>query len=64
VRVASLRQRLWEVLDINLRDQRQAWVLESDGKYVQLRPSPGAIGPEAIGSHQTLMDLARARAKI
>ncbi|HTZ58123.1 MAG TPA: polyphosphate kinase 1 [Acidobacteriaceae bacterium] len=62
VRAAHLRQRLWEILDILLRDQRQAWLLESDGKYVQLRPNPGAIGPEANGTHQTLMDLARARA--
>jgi polyphosphate kinase len=59
-----LRQRLWEVLDICLRDRRQAWVLESDGKYVQLQPHPGAIGPEAAGTHQTLMDLAFARAKV
>jgi polyphosphate kinase len=59
-----LKQRLWEVLDICLRDRRQAWVLESNGKYVQLHPDPGAIGPEAAGTHQTLMDLAFARANV
>jgi polyphosphate kinase len=59
-----LKQRLWEVLDICLRDRRQAWVLESDGKYVQLHPDAGAIGPEAAGTHQTLMDLAFARANV
>jgi polyphosphate kinase len=64
VLAAGPKQRLWEILDICLRDQRQAWVLESDGKYVQLRPTPGAIGPEANGTHQTLMDLALARAKV
>ena len=57
------KQRLWEILDICLRDQREAWVLESDGTYVQLRAASGAIGPEANGTHQTLMDLALARAK-
>ncbi len=64
VRADGLKQRLWEILDVCLRDQRQAWVLESDGKYVQLRPGPGAIGPEANGTHKTLMELALARAKV
>ena len=64
VRADGLKQRLWEILDVCLRDQRQAWVLESDGKYVQLRPGAGAIGPEANGTHKTLMELALARAKV
>jgi polyphosphate kinase len=64
VRAEGLKQRLWEILDIYLRDQRQAWVLEPDGKYVQLRPGAGAIGPEANGTHKTLMDLALTRAKV
>ncbi len=64
VRGEGLKQRLWEILDVCLRDQRQAWVLESDGKYVQLRPGAGAIGPEANGTHKTLMELALARAKV
>ena len=58
------KQRLWEILDICLRDQREAWVLQPDGKYVQLHPEPEAIGPEAVGTHKTLMDLALARAKV
>jgi polyphosphate kinase len=64
VRAGALKQRLWEILDVCLRDQRQAWVLESDGKYVQLRSTPDATGPEANGTHKTLMDLALARAKV
>jgi hypothetical protein len=48
----------------SLRDQREAWVLERVGKYVQLRPATGAFGPVANGTHQTLMDLALARAKL
>jgi polyphosphate kinase len=58
------KQRLWEILDICLRDQRQAWVLGSDGKYVQLHPEEGATGPEGVGTHQTLMELALARADV
>ena len=60
---AGPKERLWEILFVCLHDQREAWVLEPDGKYVQLRPEPGATGPEAAGTHQTLMDLALARAK-
>jgi polyphosphate kinase len=52
------KQRLWEILDICLRDQRQAWVLGSDGKYVQLHPREGNSGPEGVGTHQTLVSLA------
>lgn len=58
------KQRLWEVLDICLRDRRQAWVLGSDTKYTQLHPEKGASGPEGVGTHQALMDLALERADI
>jgi len=58
------KQRLWEILYICLRDKREAWVLEPDGRYEQLRAEEGATGPEVRGTHQTLMDLARARADI
>src|ERR1700761_1333852 len=64
VRAEGLKTRLWEVLDVCLRDQREAWVLESDGKYIQLRATPDAIGPEANGTHKTLMDLALTRSKV
>ena len=56
------RERLWEILDINLRDKRQAWVLGPDGAYTRLQPDEGVGGPEGIGTHQTLMDLALERA--
>jgi polyphosphate kinase len=64
VRADHLRPQLWEILDIQLRDQRQAWVLESDGNYVQLHPTDKTVGPESVGSHTTLMNLALARAKV
>ena len=57
------KERLWEVLDINLRDGRQAWILQPDGTYSQSRPVDGSKGPEGVGTHQTLMDLTRDRAR-
>jgi polyphosphate kinase len=65
------KQKLWEVLDICLRDQREAWVLGENGMYSQLQP-PGATDgdgtngntndrPELAGTHATLMELARRR---
>src|SRR5271166_4557426 len=56
------KARLWEILDICLRDQRQAWILGNDGTYSQLPPDGDSKGPEGIGTHQTLMDLTRSRA--
>lgn len=53
---AQARERLWEVLDVCLRDRRQAWTLGEDGAYSRLNPQ-GDSGPEAVGTHQTLMDL-------
>jgi polyphosphate kinase len=61
VQAAPLRARLWEILDVMLRDQRQAWDMRPDGSYVQRKPTEGATGPEAVGSQQTLMDLTRQR---
>ena len=57
----SLKARLWEVLDTNLRDRRQAWVMKSDGRFELMQPVDGG-GPETVGTHQVLMDLARTRA--
>jgi polyphosphate kinase len=53
------KEKLWEILDIYLRDRRQAWVLGEDGTYSQLRPNDGAEGPEALGTHAALMAVAR-----
>jgi polyphosphate kinase len=61
VESAPLRARLWEILDIMLRDHRQAWDMRPDGSYVQRKPAEGATGPEAVGTQQTLMDLTRRR---
>jgi polyphosphate kinase len=56
------KRRLWEILDICLRDRRQAWILDSAGKYSLLQPEEHSNGPESIGTHETLMELTRDRA--
>jgi polyphosphate kinase len=63
------REKLWEILDILLRDRRQAWLMDRDGGYAPLRAEPGEAGaaevatdgPEALGTHRVLMDLTRRR---
>lgn len=57
----ELRARLWEILEICLQDERQAWVMQPDGGDVQLVPGPGAAGPAALGTHAWMIDLARRR---
>ncbi len=56
------RERLWEILDMCLRDGRQAWTLESDGTYSQLQPGGDPEGPETLGVQQMLMNITRVRA--
>ena len=60
-RVAAVRERLWEILEMMRNDQRQAWDMKADGSYVLRTPPAGATGQEAIGTHQTLMNLTRQR---
>src|SRR5262245_62664877 len=57
------KQRLWEILDICLRDHRQAWLLQSDGSYTQLRPDGAGEASAAVGTHATLMELTRHRSR-
>jgi len=57
----ALRQRLWEVLDINLRDRRQAWIMTASGEYQHLEPGSEASGPAVDGTHATLMHLTAIR---
>jgi len=57
-----LKQRLWDTLDILLRDRRQAWALGSDGTYTQLQPDGAKKGPEGVGTHVTLMSEAETHA--
>jgi polyphosphate kinase len=57
----ALRERLWEILQVCLADQRQAWRLQPDGAYVRLTPEPDASGPAAEGTHAWLMAVTRRR---
>ena len=49
----ALVQELKDLLDLMLSDRRQAWDLQSDGKYVQRQPQGGE---NPSGTHQMLMD--------
>jgi polyphosphate kinase len=57
----TAREKLWEILEISLRDRRQAWILDAEGRYTQLRPDGDGPGPEHAGTQQTLMRLTASR---
>jgi polyphosphate kinase len=54
----ALRERLWDVFQILMNDQRQAWDMQSDGSYAQRKPPDGSH----IGTQQTLMNQTKDRA--
>jgi polyphosphate kinase len=58
-----LRERLWEVLQVQLADERNAWTMQSDGTYVQSRPSSRAPRVAREGTHVTLMKRTRQRGR-
>ncbi|HRD67912.1 MAG TPA: polyphosphate kinase 1 [Candidatus Competibacter sp.] len=58
----TARERLWEILDICLQDQRQAWLMQADGTYLQSQPMEDATGSAIAGTHAWLMDVTRRRA--
>lgn len=49
----KLKDKLWEFIDIMLKDNRQAWVLNSDGTYSQKIP---VDGDEERGTHNIIMN--------
>ncbi len=53
----ALKARCWELLELMLKDPRQAWDMGSEGSYVQRKPATDAD----IGTHQRLMQLTRER---
>lgn len=57
----KLKEKLWEFIQITLKDNRQAWCLKEDGSYFQKTP---AEGEEEIGTHAELMKLTIAREKV
>jgi polyphosphate kinase len=61
VKARAHREKLWEILQVCLADERQAWTLESDGTYRPLTPGPDASGPASEGTHAWLMAVTRRR---
>ena len=61
VRARPLRERLWEDLVVQLEDRRNAWQMQSDGSYLQLRAEEGASEVAREGTHVTHMRRTRAR---
>lgn len=57
----ALRERLWEILDVSLRDQRQSWIMQPDGRYLQSQPASEGSGPAVVGTHAALMESTRRR---
>ncbi|MGE3387869.1 MAG: polyphosphate kinase 1 [Bdellovibrionales bacterium] len=52
------RERIWEALQIMLKDQRLAWDMDSDGHYHQRKPR---TPEEEQGCHEALSERARLR---
>ena len=61
VRVRHLRERLWEDLTVQLEDRRNAWQMQPDGSYVQLRAEESDSEVAREGTHVTHMKRTRAR---
>lgn len=49
----KLKEKLWEFIDIILKDNRQVWILNEDGSYTQKTP---ADGEEEKGTHNIIMN--------
>lgn len=52
-----LKERLWELVQLHLKDQRQTWDMDSAGEYRQRSGSE-------VGLHQSLMTMAKQRASL
>jgi len=50
------KEKIWEILQLCLKDQRQTWQMTSDGDYVQRKSND-------VGVQQVLMQLAKQRVK-
>lgn len=50
------REKIWEILQLSLKDERQSWQMTSEGNYVQRKSNEPGV-------QQLLMQLAKQRAK-
>lgn len=57
------RERLWEILDVLIKDRRQSWVMLPDGNYEQLLATDEDDDISRLGTHRTLMLLTQQRMK-
>lgn len=57
----KLKEKLWEFLDIILKDNRQAWILNTDGTYTLNMPKEGEA---ERGTHALLMNKTIHREKV
>jgi polyphosphate kinase len=57
IEAPALRRQLWEILQTCLADQRQAWDMNSDGGYVQRKPSTNGRpdSAESAGTQVAMM---------
>ncbi|MFS4460920.1 polyphosphate kinase 1 [Bdellovibrio sp. HCB2-146] len=53
----SLKEKCWELLQLCIKEQRQAWQMNSDGSYTRKNSNEA-------GLHQILMQIAKTKAKI
>jgi polyphosphate kinase len=61
VEARNLRERLWEALQVQLADLRNAWQMQSDGSYVQCTATSRAPKIAREGTHVTLMKRTKQR---
>lgn len=53
----SLKEKCWEIIQLCMKEQRQAWHMASDGNYTRKASND-------VGLHQILMQLAKTKAKL
>ncbi|MDH5176925.1 MAG: polyphosphate kinase 1, partial [Gammaproteobacteria bacterium] len=63
VEARNLRERLWETLQVQLADLRNAWQMQSDGSYVQCSANSRAPKIAREGTHATLMKRTKQRVR-
>ncbi len=56
-----LKEKLWDFLEIILKDNRQAWTLQPDGSYIQKIPGEGET---EIATHPEMMKATITREKV
>jgi len=61
VEARNLRERLWETLEVQLADLRNAWIMQADGSYVRCTANNRAPKVAREGTHVTLMKRTKQR---